>query len=157
MPKERTQILRQTMPTRPPEERRHSFEEVALGFDMELALAEASRCLQCKKPSCVEGCPVQVRIPEFILALREGNMWGAVEALKDKNSLPAICGRVCPQETQCEIKCVLGRKGEPVAIGRLERFVADWARDNRPDQYVPPPPTGKRYCINGVSLVFRPA
>jgi hypothetical protein len=121
MPKDRVQIPRQKMPTRSPEERRRSFEEVALGFDMDLALAEASRCLQCKKPSCIGGCPVQVRIPEFILALREGNRWGAAEALKDKNSLPAICGRVCPQETQCEIECVLGRKGEPVAVGRLER------------------------------------
>jgi len=149
MPKDKVQIPRQKMPTRSPEERRHSFEEVALGFDMDLALAEASRCLQCKKPSCIGGCPVQVRIPEFILALREGNMWGAVEALKDKNSLPAICGRVCPQETQCEIECVLGRKGEPVAIGRLERFVADWERARGMRIPELPKPTGKRIAIVG--------
>jgi len=149
MPKDRMQIPRQKMPTRPPEERRRSFEEVALGFDMDLALAEANRCLQCKKPSCIEGCPVQVRIPEFILALREGDMWGAVEALKDKNSLPAICGRVCPQETQCEAKCVLGRKGEPVAIGRLERFVADWERAQGVRIPELPKPSGKRIAIVG--------
>ena len=149
MPKDRMQIPRQKMPTRPPEERRRSFEEVALGFDMDLALAEANRCLQCKKPSCIEGCPVQVRIPEFILALREGDMWGAVGALKDKNSLPAICGRVCPQETQCEAKCVLGRKGEPVAIGRLERFVADWERAQGVRIPELPKPSGKRIAIVG--------
>ena len=119
-------VPRQAMPTQNPRERAHNFSEVALGYSMELAAAEAERCIQCKKPACVTGCPVQVRIPEFIKALREGDMWLAVEVLKDTNSLPAVCGRVCPQETQCEIKCVLGRKGEPVAIGRLERFVADW-------------------------------
>jgi len=149
MPKDKVQIPRQKMPTRSPEERRRSFEEVALGFDMDLAFAEASRCLQCKKPSCIGGCPVQVRIPEFILALREGNMWGAVEALKDKNSLPAICGRVCPQETQCEIECVLGRKGEPVAVGRLERFVADWERIQGMRIPESPKPTGKHIAIVG--------
>ena len=114
------------MPTQDPIERGSNFDEVALGYTLEMAVAEANRCIQCKKPLCVTGCPVSVRIPEFILCLREGDMWGAVEMLKDKNSLPAICGRVCPQETQCEEKCVLGRRGEPVAIGRLERFVADW-------------------------------
>ena len=117
------------MPTQDPQERIHNFYEVALGYPQERAVLEASRCIQCKKPLCVTGCPVEVRIPEFIEAIREGDMWGAVEALKDKNTLPAICGRVCPQETQCEELCVLGRKGEPVAIGRLERFVADWERE----------------------------
>jgi len=127
--KKNKELPRHDMPTRDPQERRTCFDEVALGYTMEMAVAEASRCIQCKKPQCVTGCPVVVRIPEFILALREGDMWQAVELLKDTNSLPAICGRVCPQESQCEARCVLGRKGEPVAIGRLERFVADWERE----------------------------
>ena len=127
MPKAKIpQIPRHEMPTQDANERRSNFQEVALGYSMQMAVEEASRCIQCKKPRCVTGCPVSVRIPEFIKCLRDGDMWGAVEALKDKNTLPAICGRVCPQETQCEIECVLARKGEPVAIGRLERFVADW-------------------------------
>jgi glutamate synthase (NADPH/NADH) small chain len=117
---------RNEMPRQDPKVRAHNFDEVALGYSLEQAVAEAARCLQCKKPTCIDGCPVQVRIPEFILALREGDMWGSVEALKDKNNLPAICGRVCPQETQCEETCVLARKYDPVAVGRLERFVADW-------------------------------
>jgi glutamate synthase (NADPH/NADH) small chain len=124
----KTQIGRHEMPTQDAQVRATNFSEVALGYTHEMAVEEASRCIQCKKPRCVEGCPVAVRIPEFILCLREGDMWGAVEMLKDKNSLPAVCGRVCPQETQCEEQCVLGRKGEPVAIGRLERYVADWER-----------------------------
>jgi len=128
MPKQ-TRAPRQSMPEQEPEVRARNFKEVALGYDMATAVVEANRCIQCKKPACVQGCPVQVRIPEFILALREGDMWGAVDALKDKNSLPAICGRVCPQETQCEELCVLARRGEPVAIGRLERFVADWEQE----------------------------
>ena len=129
MPKaELSKAPRQGMPTQDPVERGRNFVEVALGYTHQMALDEASRCIQCKKPRCVTGCPVQVRIPEFILALREGDMWGSVDALKDKNSLPAICGRVCPQETQCEEMCVLGRRAEPVAIGRLERYVADWER-----------------------------
>lgn len=126
MPKKKIDPHRQKMPRQDPEVRRHNFDEVALGYTMEQAIVEAARCLQCKKPTCVDGCPVEVRIPDFILALREGDMWGSVQALKDRNTLPAICGRVCPQETQCEIKCVLGKKFEPVAVGRLERFVADW-------------------------------
>jgi glutamate synthase (NADPH/NADH) small chain len=140
---------RQDMPTRSAEERRSCFDEVALGYALEIAQLEATRCLQCKKPACVDGCPVQVRIPEFILALREGDMWGAVEALKDKNSLPAICGRVCPQETQCEIACILSRRGEPVAIGRLERFVADWERQQGMRAPELASSTGKRVCIVG--------
>jgi len=140
---------RQPMSRQKPEVRRRNFNEVALGYTMEQAMAEAERCLQCKKPTCIDGCPVQVRIPEFILALRDGDMWGAVEALKDKNNLPAICGRVCPQETQCELTCVLRKKYEPVAIGRLERFVADWEIA----QGVKTPPrassTGKRVAVIG--------
>jgi len=142
-------IPRQQMPTRSPEERRHCFDEVALGYTMELAVAEANRCIQCKKPACVTGCPVEVRIPEFIKALREGDMWHAVEILKDTNSLPAICGRVCPQETQCEVECVLGRKGEPVAIGRLERFVADWEQDQGVLAPELPQLTGRRIGVVG--------
>ncbi len=95
---------------------------MALGYTWELALLEAERCLQCAKPHCVDGCPVGVQIPQFIKALREGDMVGAVEAMKVKNNLPAICGRVCPQESQCEANCILGKKGQPVAIGRLERY-----------------------------------
>jgi len=151
MPRKKQTIVpnRQEMPRQPPEVRRHNFKEVALGYSMEQAIAEANRCLQCKRPKCIEGCPVQVRIPDFILRLREGDMWGAVEALKDKNNLPAICGRVCPQETQCEAACVLGKKYEPVAIGRLERFVADWeiAQGVRTPSVAPP--TGKKVAVIG--------
>lgn len=120
---------RQPMPAQDPLERRRNFYEVALGYTMEMAVAEAMRCLQCRNPRCVAACPVQVRIPEFIKALSEGDTWAAVEYLKDTNSLPAICGRVCPQETQCEAECIVGLRGEPVAIGRLERFVADWEQE----------------------------
>lgn len=140
---------RQEMPSQPAEERRCNFDEVALGYTLEMAIAEASRCIQCKKPTCILGCPVNVRIPEFIHAVVEGDMWDAVEKLKDKNSLPAICGRVCPQETQCEIRCVLGRKDQPVAIGRLERFVADWERKEGIRIPQAPPPNGKRVAIIG--------
>jgi glutamate synthase (NADPH/NADH) small chain len=137
------------MPRQEPAERRRNFYEVALGYTPVQALLEARRCLQCKKPACVEGCPVQVRIPEFIDAVRNEDLRRSAQLLKDKNNLPAICGRVCPQETQCEIRCVLGRKEEPVAIGRLERFVADWERQNG----VQPPPvaaaTGRRVAIIG--------
>jgi len=147
MPSEKTP--RHEMPTQPAEERRLNFSEVALGYTMEMAVAEAGRCLQCKKPKCRSGCPVEVRIPEFINALAQGDMWGAVEKLKDKNSLPAVCGRVCPQETQCEIVCVLGRKAEPVAVGRLERFVADWERAQGMRVPSVPVPKGKRVAIVG--------
>jgi len=145
----REEIGRQEMPTRPADERIRCFNEVALGYTMEMAIAEASRCIQCKKPQCVTGCPVQVRIPEFVLALREGRMREAAEVLKDKNSLPAICGRVCPQETQCDATCVLGRRGEPVAIGRLERFVADWERNAGVTLPPVPQATGKRVAVIG--------
>jgi len=140
---------RQPMSRQKPEVRRRNFNEVALGYTMEQAMAEAERCLQCKKPTCIDGCPVQVRIPEFILTLSEGDMWGSVEALKDLNNLPAICGRVCPQETQCELTCVMAKKYEPIAIGRLERFVADWEIEQ--GVRVPPgaPSTGKRVAVIG--------
>jgi len=138
------------MPKQSPEERKNNFQEVALGYSKEQAEEEARRCIQCKKPKCVKGCPVGVPIPEFIHALREGDMFEAVLALKSKNSLPGVCGRVCPQEVQCESSCVLGKKGAPVAIGRLERYVADWerAQEKCPKCEIRPS-TGKRVAIVG--------
>jgi len=114
------------MPKQTPEERVRNFDEVALGFTPELAMLEAQRCLQCKKPQCVLGCPVEVNIPGFIGRIAEGDFKGAISVLKEKNALAAVCGRVCPQEEQCEKLCVLGRKMQPVAVGRLERFSADY-------------------------------
>jgi glutamate synthase (NADPH/NADH) small chain len=111
-------------------ERVHDFKEVPLGFTPEQAIAEAKRCIQCKNPLCVKGCPVEVKIPEFIKLITEEKFAQASQKIKETNGLPAICGRVCPQEEQCEKKCILGVKGEPVAIGTLERFVADWEREN---------------------------
>jgi glutamate synthase (NADPH/NADH) small chain len=147
--RERLKIARQEMPAQDPVVRGGNFDEVALGFAEELARKEAARCLQCAKPHCVEGCPVEVLIPEFILALREGDMLGAVEAMKQKNGLPAICGRVCPQEVQCEQACVLAKKGEPVAIGRLERFVGDWELAQRSCPLECCEKTDKRVAIVG--------
>lgn len=120
-------IPRTDMPCQPADVRNRNFKEVALGYSKEQALSEASRCLQCKKPLCRDGCPVEVRIPEFIAAVANDNLAEAYEIIKSTNSLPAVCGRVCPQEHQCEGKCILSKKGEAVAIGRLERFVADHA------------------------------
>ena len=111
----------------PPEERRRNFDEVNCGYDLDMARLEAERCLLCKKPLCIQGCPVAIDIPRFIQNLAEGDMTGAYQVLRASNPLPAVCGRVCPQEAQCEEKCVVGKKGEPVAIGHLERFVGDWA------------------------------
>jgi glutamate synthase (NADPH/NADH) small chain len=116
------------MPKQKPEDRIHNFNEVALGYTAEQARAEAQRCLQCPKPRCIEGCPVEVDIPAFIKEIKEGNFLAASAKLKEKNSLPAICGRVCPQESQCQKFCVLGKMGDPISIGRLERFVADYER-----------------------------
>jgi len=141
---------RQEMPTQEPDVRAHNFSEVALGYSLETAMLEASRCLQCKKPMCVRGCPVNVDIPKFVGALAEGDLPAAAASLKADNNLPAICGRVCPQETQCEIQCVLGKKGEPVAIGRLERFVADWERTQGSlEKPKPSSPSGKRVAVIG--------
>ncbi len=120
--------MRTSMPEQKPKERIKNFNEVALGYSEEDAVKEASRCLNCKKPSCVKGCPVGIDIPGFIQLIKEKRFEDAIDKIKEKNSLPAICGRVCPQETQCEQLCILGKKGEPVAIGRLERFAADWER-----------------------------
>lgn len=116
------------MPAQKPEVRRRNFNEVALGYTEEDAVNEAQRCLQCKKPGCIQGCPVQVQIPQFIKRIAERDFDGAIKVIKETNSLPAVCGRVCPQEEQCEQRCVVGKMGEPVGIGRLERFAADWER-----------------------------
>ncbi len=121
-------LNRVSMPKQEVAVRRRNFNEVALGYTEQQAVEEASRCIQCKKPNCIKGCPVGVNIPEFIQAVREGDMPEAVRIIKSTNSLPAITGRVCPQETQCEMVCALNKKDAPIAIGRLERYVADWER-----------------------------
>ena len=123
-------LTKTPMPEQDPKVRARNFKEVALGYTEEMAKEEAGRCLNCKNPKCVEGCPVNVRIPEFIHKVAEGDFKAAYEIITSTNALPALSGRVCPQESQCESKCVRGVKGEPVAIGRLERFVADWYREN---------------------------
>ena len=123
-------LVKTPMPEQDPQVRARNFKEVALGYTAEMAVEEANRCLGCKNPKCVEGCPVNVRIPEFIKKVQEGDFKAAYEIITSTNALPALSGRVCPQESQCESKCVRGIKGEPVAIGRLERFVADWYREN---------------------------
>lgn len=146
---ERVKIPRQKMPTQEASIRVRNFNEVALGYPEETALREAARCLQCKRPKCMEGCPVEVNIPAFIERLRQGDLPGAVQSLKNDNNLPAICGRVCPQETQCEALCVLGKKGEPVAIGRLERYVADWDLTHPSPPPELPPPSGKKVAVIG--------
>ncbi len=141
---------RQPMPEQDPQTRIRNFDEVPFGFTPELAQAEASRCLQCKKPKCVEGCPVNVQIPEFIKLIADGEFVAAARKIKETNGLPAVCGRVCPQEEQCEQVCVLGRKGDPVAIGNLERFAADCERDGGHVE-VPsrPAATGKTVAVVG--------
>lgn len=137
--------IKHKMPEQQPEIRRRNFDEVALGYDDTTAKAEASRCLQCKTAPCRQGCPVGINIPAFIKHIREGDFTAAIDEIKTKNNLPAICGRVCPQEDQCEKFCVVGKKGEPVGIGRLERFAADYARARGRKQKVilPPEPLGK--------------
>jgi glutamate synthase (NADPH/NADH) small chain len=135
-PKERMGIDRVDMPEQEATLRATNFREVNLGLTEQLAMLEAERCLQCPKPYCIDGCPVRVNIPQFIVRLREGDMAGAAASLLDDNALPCVTGRVCPQETQCEAVCLRGKKGRPVAIGHLERFVADWAQ-HHPDA-VPP-------------------
>ncbi|HOE16599.1 MAG TPA: bifunctional dihydroorotate dehydrogenase B NAD binding subunit/NADPH-dependent glutamate synthase [Syntrophorhabdaceae bacterium] len=142
--------VRERMPEQNPKLRIQNFNEVALGYTNENALREASRCLQCKNSPCVEGCPVSVQIPAFIKKIKEGDFMGAIHTIKETNSLPAVCGRVCPQESQCESKCVLGKKGQPIAIGRLERFAADYELakgDVRAPQK--PKKTGKKVAIIG--------
>jgi len=141
---------REPMPEQNPMVRIQNFNEVALGYSKESAMREASRCLNCKNSPCVEGCPVNVQIPKFIKLIKEGDFMGAIHTIKETNSLPAVCGRVCPQEVQCEARCVLGKKGEPVAIGRLERFAADYELAMG-DVRIPPIPekTGKKVAVVG--------
>jgi glutamate synthase (NADPH/NADH) small chain len=139
------------MPCAEPQERRRTFSEVAIGYSEAMAIAEANRCILCKNRPCIEGCPVEIDIPAFIQQVADGDFAGAFQTLTEKNVLPAICGRVCPQEDQCEKKCTLGVKFEPVAIGRLERFVADWAaaKHEHVDDGAPKPPTGHKVAIIG--------
>lgn len=143
-------LNRVSMPKQGPEERAKNFNEVAFGYTDEHAMAEATRCIQCPKRPCVDGCPVGVDIPDFIKALREGDMPEAVRVLKSKNSLPGVCGRVCPQESQCEAVCTIGKKGAPIAIGRLERYVADWELGQKKMEKADiAAPTGKRVAVIG--------
>ena len=137
------------MPEQDPKVRARNFKEVTLGYTAEQAVEEAGRCLSCKNPKCVEGCPVNVRIPEFIKKVQEGDFKAAYEIIPSTNALPALSGRVCPQETQCEARCVRGIKGEPVAIGRLERFVADWYRENVNEMPKPVPSNGIKVAVVG--------
>ena len=137
------------MPEQEPNVRNHNFQEVSLGYTKEMAMEEATRCLNCKHKPCVGGCPVNIRIPEFIAKVAEGDFQAAYDIISDTNALPSVSGRVCPQESQCEARCVRAIKGEPVAIGRLERFVADWSRENG---FVPAKPektNGKKVAVIG--------
>ncbi|MGN1015366.1 MAG: NADPH-dependent glutamate synthase [Faecousia sp.] len=142
-------LTKTPMPEQEPEVRARNFQEVTLGYTAEMAVEEANRCLGCKNPKCVEGCPVNVHIPEFIAKVKEGDFKAAYEIITSTNALPALSGRVCPQETQCESKCVRGIKGEPVAIGRLERFVADWYRENINAMPEKTEPNGKKVAVVG--------
>ncbi len=137
------------MPTQKPEVRAHNFNEVALGYSMETALEEASRCLNCKTRPCVQGCPVNISIPEFIAHIKNKDFEGAYQTIALTSSLPAVCGRVCPQETQCESKCTLGVKYEPVGIGRLERFVADYHNEHCSASSVAPKSNGHKVAVVG--------
>ncbi|HKZ88191.1 MAG TPA: NADPH-dependent glutamate synthase [Candidatus Bathyarchaeia archaeon] len=137
------------VPKQAPEIRRHNFNEVALGYNEEQVLVEASRCLQCPKPQCVSGCPVEIDIPSFIKLLKGKQFEDAIKKIKEKNCLPAICGRVCPQEEQCQKSCILAKTGNPVSIGRLERFLADWERKSGISCLDKAPPSGKRVAIVG--------
>ena len=137
------------MPEQAPDVRNKNFEEVTLGYTAEMAVEEAQRCLNCKNKPCMTGCPVQVKIPEFIALVAEGKFLEAAAKIKETSALPAVCGRVCPQESQCECHCVRGIKGEAVAIGRLERFVADYARENSTEKAVKPESNGHKVAIVG--------
>ena len=141
--------IKHEMPTQAPEVRAHNFSEVALGYPVEIALEEAKRCLNCKNRPCVSGCPVNVNIPDFIMKIKDGDFEGAYQVINETSSLPAVCGRVCPQETQCESKCTMGVKFDPVGIGRLERFVADWHNANATDKPTAPVSNGHKVAIVG--------
>jgi glutamate synthase (NADPH/NADH) small chain len=150
--KPKLDLNRLAMPRQDPKVRAKNFNEVALGYTHDMALKEANRCIQCPKQPCIRGCPVNIDIPDFIKAVRDNDMPEAVRILKSKNALPGICGRVCPQETQCEEVCTLSKKGAPIAIGRLERYVADWEREHS-SKLTPspnlPPSTGNKVAIIG--------
>lgn len=132
-----------------PKVRAANFDEVCLGYNKEEAVEEAQRCIGCKNAKCMEGCPVKIHIPNFIKEVKEGNFAGAYEVISESSALPAICGRVCPQESQCEGRCIRGIKGEPVSIGKLERFVADWARENGIKPAAPTEKNGKKVAVIG--------
>ncbi|MBE6693761.1 MAG: NADPH-dependent glutamate synthase [Ruminococcaceae bacterium] len=149
MAKANMSLKRNTMPTQDAKVRAHNFDEVALGYTEEQAIDEAMRCLNCKNMPCVDGCPVKIHIPEFISKIKEGDFEGAYQIISMSSSLPAVCGRVCPQETQCESKCVRGIKGESVGIGRLERFVADWHNTFCTDEPARPASNGHRVAVVG--------
>ena len=142
-------LVKHPMPEQEPAVRAANFKEVALGYTREIAMEEADRCLRCKNSPCVSGCPVNVPIPDFIAKIREGDAAGAYAIIRSQNALPAICGRVCPQESQCESKCVRGIKGEPVAIGRLERFAADTAMAEGKAQNMKKASCGKKAAVIG--------
>ena len=137
------------MPVQDPGARAKNFNEVALGYSSEVAVNEAQRCLNCKNKPCIGGCPVNIDIPGFISRIKEGDFEGAYDVISLSSSLPAVCGRVCPQESQCESKCTLGIKFEPVGIGRLERFVADWHNENSDAEAVKPESNGHRVAVVG--------
>jgi glutamate synthase (NADPH/NADH) small chain len=147
--RERLAIDRQVMPTRDAQDRAGTFAEVNLGFTERIAMLEAQRCLACKRATCVDGCPVMVDIPTFVRKIEEGDLAGAAHTLFGDNALPAVTGRVCPQEHQCEAECIRGKKGAPVAIGHLERFVADWARGHLREEPLTVAPTGTCVAVIG--------
>ena len=142
-------LKKNPMPTQAPDVRNKNFKEVALGYTAEQAVDEAKRCLGCKNHPCVGGCPVKIHIPDFIAKVAEGDFEAAYQIIHQSSSLPAVCGRVCPQENQCEGKCVRGIKGEPVAIGRLERFVADWHNEHTSETVTPPASNGHKVAVIG--------
>jgi glutamate synthase (NADPH) small chain len=150
-PKPKPKIKKEAvdMPKQEPKVRVKNFNEVALGYTEEQALEEASRCLQCVKPQCISGCPVEVPIPEFIKCIKEKKYAEGIATIKSKNALPAVCGRVCPQEEQCQVKCIFGKIGEPVSIGRLERYLADWEREHGIQIPEKAKPTGKKVAVIG--------
>ena len=142
-------LKKNEMPSQDPNVRNKNFKEVALGYTKEQAMDEATRCLHCKHRPCASGCPVQVHIPDFIAAVAEGDFEKAYQIISESSSLPAVCGRVCPQESQCEQKCVRGVKGEPVAIGRLERFVADYHNAHCTELPKKPASNGHKVAVVG--------
>ena len=142
-------LTKNPMPSQDPVERASNFKEVALGYTKEMALDESQRCLNCKNHPCTQGCPVQIDIPAFIKKISEEDFEGAYNVISKDSSLPAVCGRVCPQENQCEKYCVRGIKGEPVGIGRLERFVADWHNENTKEAPVKPASNGHKVAVIG--------